>query len=115
MRRRINSLLDRFLEERRTSDGGWAPVTRYDFTQLNAILRALIEAKWNADPDGDRPIDFLIVDRTRYRPIQYFPVPYDHDDAPKKETYETMNSLLTNLDMASREVRLFLKVHRDEE
>lgn len=115
MRSKINRLLDEFLAERRESEGGWAPVTQDDFLQLKAILRTIIEFKWGADPDGDRPINFLIVDRTKYRPIQYFPVPYDHYEASKKETYEAMNTLLSNLDMASREVSIFLKVHRDEE
>jgi acyl-CoA-binding protein len=66
-----SSLLDRitaFLATPSPSqDGGYALVDEADMGQLADILRELIAAKYEADVDGDRPVSFQLVDRTRYQ------------------------------------------------
>lgn len=74
----LNILIDEFLAVRRESDGGYAPVTEKDLEQLDTIIYKLIGMKWAMDPDGDLPIDFKIIDRTRFEPMHYDPVPYQH-------------------------------------
>ena len=91
-----------FLKERRVSDGGWAPVTGDDMEQFHAVIYSLIEAKWGADPDGDRPIQYKLVDRTKYWPLHYFPIPYGHDDGKREEEFD---NAMTNLSMAMEAIR----------
>ena len=73
----LRKLLDEFLAERHESDqGSWAPVNNEDVDNLNHIISTIIEQKWAADQDGDRPIDVTIIDRTKYEPLHHFALPY---------------------------------------
>ena len=73
-------LIQAFLSERRHSDDcGWATVEQQDLNQLECILYALIEAKWDADTDGDYPIEYVLVDRTKYVRDNFFSIPYVHE------------------------------------
>lgn len=64
---------------RESTRGGWAAVTPDDVEELSNILNRLIRAKCEPDADGDVPIQFTLVDRVRYWPLHFVPVPYDHD------------------------------------
>lgn len=66
-------LIDAFLKGKRTSvSGDYAPVEDGDVAALSALLSALIEGKWEADADGDRPIRFTLTDCTRYENQHFF-------------------------------------------
>ena len=92
-----------FLKERRESNGGgWAPVTDEDMEQFHEVIYALIEAKWGADADGDRPMEYKLIDRTRYKSLHYFPIPYGHKDGKREEEFD---NAITNLSMAMESVR----------
>jgi len=92
-----------FLKERRESDGGgWAPVTEEDMDLLHAVIYSLIEAKWGADADGDRPMQYQLIDRTKYWPSHYFPIPYGHKTGKREEEFD---NAMTNLSMAMEAVR----------
>lgn len=68
--------LERFLRERRRSSGGYAEVRPKDMDGLYKIFRELIELKFEKDPDGDLPVEFKLVDRTRFEPMHFEVVPY---------------------------------------
>jgi hypothetical protein len=83
---RIHNLIDEFLTERRESRGGWAEVTKDDVKLLSKIISALIKAKCEEDPDGDFPIEFLLINR-RVERLPYFDtVPYPNFEA--EDRYE---------------------------
>jgi len=76
MNKSLLTKIDRFLAQKRKSKGGWAEVQPTDVPQLCGIIDALIEAKFDKDPDGDLPIEFTVVDRTRFEPMHFAPTPY---------------------------------------
>lgn len=79
-RRKILLLMESFLEERReVGKSGWAEVTPDDLAMLDNVLTALIEAKCAPDADGDRPIEFRLIDRTREMLPPFQPMPYRRD------------------------------------
>lgn len=97
---RVN--IEQFLKERRHSTGGWAPVTDEDMDQLHTVIHTLIAAKWGADPDGDRPINYILIDRTKYRPMHFVPLPYGRKAGKREEEFD---SAMRNLSMAMEAVR----------
>jgi hypothetical protein len=67
-----------FVNERRKSDGGYAPVEEDDFGMLSELIHELIALKWESDPDGDFPINVKIINRKTHWPLHYMPLYYDH-------------------------------------
>jgi len=103
---RVHRFVDAFLEERRESDGGWAPITHEDITLLNLVIRALVWAKCGADPDGDRPIEWKLIDRTRYGRDSFLPVRYPHDvDGTIRFLVLCFDPVMTNLRIAAEHAR----------
>ncbi len=89
--------IEKFLKERRESTGGWAPVTDEDMELFHEVIYSLIEAKWGADPDGDRPVQYKLIDRTKCWPLHFRPVPYGHKRGSREEEFE---AAMTNLSIA---------------
>jgi len=91
----VHKMVDAFLTDRREGDhNGWAPVEKGDIGHLHEVIDALVTAKWGPDADGDRPVEWALVDRTRYWPLTCEPVPYiDTFGAPT-----ALRVMLTNLD-----------------
>lgn len=108
----LNILIDEFLAVRRESDGGYAPVTEMDLEQLDTIIYKLIGMKWAIDPDGDLPIDFKIIDRTRFEPLHYEPVPYQHKMRDELEQRGRFDTLMMNASIAIRELDTTLRIMR---
>lgn len=71
-----HEIIDKFLAQRIPSHGGRAPVTEADFEALSIIINLLIESKWEPDADGDYPVEFHLVDRTRFEPAHFLDLPY---------------------------------------
>lgn len=119
----LTELLQEFLKERRESDrGGYAPVTKEDLEQLHEIIGKLIEFKWEADCDGDRPVEWHLTDRTKYQRDRYVAVPHAHlgmaEDAFDSEVFEQyMSNVLLNNSIANDEMqrlhRLMLNISRE--
>ena len=63
---KLSSLIDTFLAERKESDGGWPSVKGEEIFDLSDIIFELIESKWSPDADGDSPVEFTLIDRTKY-------------------------------------------------
>ena len=97
---KLRTMIDTFLSERRESDGGWAPVEPQDMEQLTEILHALIAAKWGADPDGDRPVEHVLVDRTRYEGNYFFNLPYWNEAQSEQEHESILQYHMTNTRIA---------------
>lgn len=77
MNRRLVERIEKFLAERRESEGGgWAQITPKDMLQLSGVIEALIEAKCEKDADGDMPIEFTLVNRREGKSSSYRPLPY---------------------------------------
>ena|SRR3990170_7732212 len=74
----LNKKIDVFLKDKRESRGGWAEVASEDMEQLDEIVGGLIDLKSQRDPDGDRTIEYAIVNRREgFWPVSPFRVPYD--------------------------------------
>ena len=80
------SKLEDFLKTRKTSDGGYADVADDEMSQLVDIVRDVLELKYERDPDGDMPVEFQLVDRTRYQAPLFMPV--RRTDKPYKNESE---------------------------
>ena len=89
---------------RESVDCGWAAITQKDIHDLYSIIRCLIDLKCEADPDGDRPIDIHLIDRTLFWPHQFRDVPYDHE-SPASDVLE---ALLSNARTANERLDRFL-------
>jgi len=74
----ILKMVEKFLADRRYSvDGGWTEVEPKDIEQLHELIRALLGAKFELDADRDLPVEFILIDRTRQRPVHFTLLPYE--------------------------------------
>lgn len=81
MKKRLENKINKFLKEKRKSDSGYAPVEKNDISDLNDIINLLLESKFELDCDGDLPVNWEVLDRTKYEPhTAIIPVPYSHKD-----------------------------------
>lgn len=78
MNKTLAKQIDDFLKVRRKSTGGWAEVTDEDMEQLSGVIGALIEAKFETDPDGDLPVEFGLTNRHTEMRSHFVSVPYEH-------------------------------------
>lgn len=77
MNKRLTNKIDKWLSEKRKSRGGYAEITDNDVSDFGAIIRDLIYAKCEPDPDDDYPIQFALVNRrTRFWPVIPYSVAY---------------------------------------
>ena len=104
--------IDSFLGRRRLSDGGYAPVLPVDLDELDSILKLLISLKWQEDPDGDVPIEFVIVNRHRFQRRGYLNLPYVHKVIPDGEFEGYTEAVIFNLEIAMRDVTLWDRERR---
>jgi hypothetical protein len=113
----IKALLDgveKFIRNRRPRvDSGYAPVKDGDITELSMILQAIIEAKWDADVDGDYPINWKFIDRTKCEPMHFRAVPYKHECKTLEEAQCVLDALLTNVNVAVHNLEIWSRVQRD--
>lgn len=108
MNQKMIKMIDEFLEETRKSRGGWAPVEPQDEEQLDEIIDALVNAKWSADPDGDRPMRWKLIDRTKYEPMHFQPVEYDHKT---NNPLRILRDHLSNLKVAQDKVDMMFRLY----
>jgi hypothetical protein len=76
---KLTKRIEAFLAERSVSEGGFAPVGDKDLESMVGIMHALVEAKYEQDPDGDLPVSFHLVDRTRYQNTHFALIPHTRD------------------------------------
>lgn len=117
---RIVEMVRYFLSERRESKGGWAEITDADVVSLNDIISVLVVAKCDRDPDGDFPIEWLVVNRLRFERLHFVPQPYDRDfvsgeidGEPVGEPIETIMEIAElNLGIAHEKLETAFKTWR---
>jgi hypothetical protein len=79
--KKLQTQIEKFLENKKKSAGGFAPVDDGEIDELSEIVYALIEAKYQRDPDGDLPVSAHLTDRTRYKLPFILPIPHTRDEA----------------------------------
>lgn len=100
----LHRRIDKFLAERRASGpgGGWAAITVQDIVDLDSIIRTLVTYKCAQDADGDRPVEWLLVNRRVEWLPRFRPLPYRHDEHNEDDYIDTA---LYNLMIATSEVQ----------
>jgi hypothetical protein len=106
MQDELVKLIADFLVEKKESNGGYAPVETEEVHTLNVIITRLLEAKYERDPDGALPIDWVLVDRTReYHPfLHYSSMRYAHNLKTLGEFIYQLRDAEKNLAMAQNEM-----------
>lgn len=117
MRSRLKALLARIeafsnAEKAATPGGGYAPVNQTEIEELASILRDMIALKYQADADGDVPVEFQIVDRTRFERTHFFAIPYTHDAKRAADYEEAITDAMTNVSIATQKLRVLLDCRR---
>jgi hypothetical protein len=105
-RKFLDTLIDRFLADHRTShQGGWAKITRHDVHLLRDIIDGLIENKCEEDGDGDYPFQTILVNRRTHEPMNFRPMPYRYQEAYRNgeevDFIQRLGLLHSNLRVAS--------------
>lgn len=101
--------IDEFLAEHRESVGGWVFVAPKDLEQLDEIINWLLAAKYDLDHDGDLPVEFKLIDRTRFERMYYKPVPYNDGVPPHSEKDDQLiDTLSFNVVMATHAIQQYL-------
>lgn len=100
MTKKLQEKIDAFLTTKRKTSGGYAPVTGKDLDQLLGIIQYLFEAKWERDPDGDLPLEFKLIDRTRFEPMHFMPVPYMGLKSSPEQMEAALEMHIFNLNIA---------------
>jgi len=103
-RAKMDRKVEKFLQERRESDGGYAPVTIQDHTGLCEILELLVEMKWGPDPDGDFPVEVKITNRHAQERLQFQPLPYWHKAETELQKRQILQDAMYNLAMATTQL-----------
>lgn len=101
---RYTVFLDRvkqFVENQSVSlDGGWPVVTEADMKEMNELVQKLIELRFDEDCDGDLPVRFQIIDRTRYEAMHYYPLKHEHQAESMEDFMRIMHMAQMNLSIA---------------
>jgi hypothetical protein len=100
----FDTKVNAFLESRNLSAGGWAPCSQQDLDQLSELINGLISLKFEADPDGDVPVQFRLINRTQCWPLHFHPLLYE-DKQPAGTTMTHEDVLLLNLQRATGNLR----------
>ncbi len=116
----LTKMLEAFLKKKSESQNGcFAKVGENDLQDLCKIISRILELKYEKDADGDIPVDFRLVDRTRFERLHYIPVPYEHQAKNDKEHMDILSTLNLNLLIASqgidRHIRILDMIRRDKE
>lgn len=101
----LTAKLEAFLATRSRGDGGWAPVSERDLEDLYGIMNLVLETKYEQDVDGDLPVQYQLVDRTRCEPMHFMPVPYSHNAETEEQIMSNLDTHLVNLEIATSAVR----------
>ena len=81
MKDSLQNRIDLWLEDRReaSAGGGWAQITDEDVYELKCIVYDLIVEKCAPDADGDRPVQVILINRRKHRPLHHAHVAYEGD------------------------------------
>lgn len=71
------------------------------------------KVKFGIDADGDCPVDILFIDRTKYEPIHWWLVPYEHKAKTTEELDEVETAVANNLETALSKYQRFLMLKKN--
>lgn len=79
MKASLENRIDLWLDDRReaSAGGGWAHLTDEDVWELTRIVHDLVKAKCAPDADGDRPVQVILINRRKHRPLHHAHVAYE--------------------------------------
>jgi len=98
---KVLSAISSFSETKSISgDGGWPIVKDKDLITLSDIFRRIIKLKFGKDSDGDIPVEFRLIDRTRYNSMGFFQLPYSHYAESVEDMMKITHLAEVNLNMA---------------
>jgi hypothetical protein len=104
---RVKAFLD---DPQRKSTGGWAEVPEWDRDELSALIRDLVKFRYEPDPDGDRPMEWQLCDRTRQEPFRFRDSPKLEDNLSNFD--RVFEVALFNLGRASSIVQQLIQAKR---
>lgn len=113
--KRLLALVEAYAEDVSFSapGGGWATVAENDIQKLGEIVRDLIACKYQTDADGDRPIDWQLIDRTKYEPSHFFPIPYTHRAKTAAEYERALDLAVGNVNVATSRLDVLHRCRRE--
>lgn len=101
---KIKNYIDNPLPE---NGSGWPIVEENDIEDLVYIIRDIIDCHFPRDCDGDTPIEFEIIDRTKYEPRFFSPIPYRHTIT---DIMDYIKPLAFNASVATEKFSIALKL-----
>lgn len=117
---KLLGLIESFLAVRKKGMGGsWPDVTEDEMNELWDILNHIILLKYEKDADGDLPVVYELVDRTKYHRLDYVPIPYTYRDKSEEKYHNALERTSINVSMAMRdhdiELRNYLHFMRSKQ
>ena len=110
--------IEAFLDEPRSSNGGYAKITDQDVVDLKDIINMLIDAKCETDPDGDLPLQVKVVNLTTHQSTHFMALPHHHDTEKSKDLKDVLSIASMNasiaVDQVTKTVRLMELLDRFE-
>jgi len=107
----LTKMLEAFLKKKSESQNdGFAMVSEGEIEDLYKIILRILELKYEKDASGDIPVDFRLVDRTKFERLHYIPVPYEHKAKNDDERMDILSVLNLNLSIASRELDTHVRI-----
>ncbi len=85
-------------------------VDKAELEKVYEDIHQLLQERFGNDDSDDPNVEFILINRERYWPMHYRPVPYDH-----KEPRLALEMALMNLSIASDAVDVMLKMQRYDE
>ncbi len=96
--KRLEKKISKFLEKKvRTKDTGYPEVTDRELSDLYDIFRAIIDAKWELDCDGDSVISFDIIDHSQFESLHFRQIKHLHKLLTNEEREERFQDITSNL------------------
>lgn len=110
MDRELQKALDRFLASKVQPDesGLYGELDRNDLSNLHGVISLLIQAKWGADIENQRPIEFRVVDRSRYMSVQEVELFYPHKVICAEEVIILIRGAMANVQMAAERLSVIM-------
>jgi hypothetical protein len=110
--KKLTTMLEKYFDEFRESDGGWAAVTKKDIQDLDKIIEEIVKRKTSLDPDGDQTIRWELLNRKTHYSAGFSPLRYTSDLSDDELDHEIymrscdVSTATNNLQQAIREKQM---------
>jgi len=105
---KMDKCIQKFLRNRRESNGGWAKITEQDVMDLRDIINLLIDLKCEKDPDGDLPIEYILINRRKEYLPHFYCIQYDDDTLD--QLFAVMEKKYFNLFIAQSDLDTTMRI-----